>query len=97
MFSTLSKTEITIFVTFNLIVCKCFQFGLVQNFVVWEWINSDGSKILSFGEEFMLGFSIQGVRLTSSLDEFVELDSAYEPAVKTLSLKDKFLFRKFTF
>ena len=20
------------------VICKCFQFGLVQNFVVWEWI-----------------------------------------------------------
>ena len=33
MFSTLPKTEIIIFVTF--VVCRCFQFGLVQNFVVW--------------------------------------------------------------
>ena len=37
MFSTLSKTVIIIFVTF--VVCKCFQSGLVQNFVMWEWVN----------------------------------------------------------
>ena len=36
MFSTLSKTEIIIFVTF--VICKCFQIGLVQNCVVWEWV-----------------------------------------------------------
>ena len=38
-------------------VCKCFQFGLVQNFVVWEWVkmpsaicfNLDQSKMLSSG------------------------------------------------
>ena len=32
MFSTLSKTEIIIFVT----LVVCFQFGLVQNFVAWD-------------------------------------------------------------
>ena len=36
IFSTLSKTEIVIFVTF--VIWKCFQFGLVQNFVMWEWV-----------------------------------------------------------
>ena len=20
------------------VVCKCFEFGMVQNFVVWEWV-----------------------------------------------------------
>ena len=46
MFSTLSKTEIIIFVTF--VVCKCFQVGLVQNLVVWEWVKyfSKKSKVL---------------------------------------------------
>ena len=39
MFSTLLKTEIIFFVTF--VVCKCFQFGLVQNFVVWEYANKN--------------------------------------------------------
>ena len=38
VFSSLSKTEIIIFVTF--IICKHFQFGLVQNFVMWEWVKS---------------------------------------------------------
>ena len=33
MFCTLSETKIIIFVTF--IICKCFEFGLVQNFVVF--------------------------------------------------------------
>ena len=45
MFSTLSKAGITIFVTF--VVCKCFQFSLVQNFVVWEWV-----KFLSQNPDF---------------------------------------------
>ena len=39
MFSTLSKTEIIIFVTFNLSSANAFNLGLVQNFVVWEWDN----------------------------------------------------------
>ena len=39
MFSTLSKTELIIFVTFNLSsALKCFQFGLVQNCVLSEWV-----------------------------------------------------------
>ena len=35
MFLTLSNTEIIIFVTS--VICKWFQFGLVQNLVEWEW------------------------------------------------------------
>ena len=27
------------------VVCKCFQFGLVQNFVMWEWVNGMVSYI----------------------------------------------------
>ena len=23
-------------------VCKCFQFGLVQNLVMWEWVKQNG-------------------------------------------------------
>ena len=37
VFSTLSKTEIIILVT--LIVCKCFEFGSFQTFVVWLIVN----------------------------------------------------------
>ena len=33
--STLSYREIIVFATFKLIFYKCFQFGPVQNFVVW--------------------------------------------------------------
>ena len=44
-----SKTEIIIFVTFNLssatIFSSSFQFGLVQNFVVWEWVKAGGLLI----------------------------------------------------
>ena len=35
MFSTLSKPEIPIWTTVILLSAKCFQFGYVQNFVVW--------------------------------------------------------------
>ena len=38
MLSTVSKTEITIFVLFHLSSAKCFQFGLVQYLVIWEWV-----------------------------------------------------------
>ena len=38
-YSTLLKTEIIIFVTFNLSSANTFNLGLVQNFVVWEWVN----------------------------------------------------------
>ena len=41
VFSTLSKTEIIIFVTFNLSSANAFSFGLVQNFVVWEWVKEN--------------------------------------------------------
>ena len=36
MFYILSNTQIFIFVTF--VICKCFQFGLVHNFVVWKCV-----------------------------------------------------------
>ena len=49
MFSTLSKTEIIISVTF--VVCKCFQFGLVQNFVVWEWVKLLIPEVFIFHQE----------------------------------------------
>ena len=39
MFSTLSKAVIIIFDTF--VVYKCYEFGLVQNFVVWEWVKAE--------------------------------------------------------
>ena len=39
LFSNLSKTKIIIFVTFNLMSAKCFQFGLAQSFVLWVWVN----------------------------------------------------------
>ena len=53
---TLSKTEMITFVTF--VVCKCFLFGLVQNFVVWELVNSlpndkilDVTKLKTFADD----------------------------------------------
>ena len=38
MFSTLSNTKITIFVIFNLSSANALNFGLVQNFVVGDWV-----------------------------------------------------------
>ena len=35
MFSTLPKTNINFFNHIYFVVCKCFQFWPVQNFVVW--------------------------------------------------------------
>ena len=32
------KDRNVIFV-FWFIICKYFQFGLIQNFVIWEWVN----------------------------------------------------------
>ena len=29
------------FILVKFIVCKCFQFGVVQNFVMWEWVKEE--------------------------------------------------------
>ena len=43
MFSPLSKLEMIIcYIQF--VGCKCFKCGLVQNFLVWEWINPFPNK-----------------------------------------------------
>ena len=34
--------KLSFFVPF--VICKCFQFGLVQKFVVWEWFNPFPNK-----------------------------------------------------
>ena len=55
MFSTPSKTEIIIFFflkTFSLSSANAFNFGLVQNFVVWEWVKQ--LLNLSFANAFNL-------------------------------------------
>ena len=42
MSSNLLKTEMIICVLFKFVVCKCFQFGQVQNLVVWERVKHKG-------------------------------------------------------
>ena len=65
VFSILSKTEIIIFVTF--VICKCFQFGLVQNFVLWEWVNPiSDNRILDWSIFKQIADEIFKVHLTLS-------------------------------
>ena len=39
MFLTLSGTEISILSYIYFVVCKCFEFGHIQNFVFWQRVN----------------------------------------------------------
>ena len=48
VFSTPSQREIVILVMF--VVCKCFQFGHVQKFVIRQRVNLNKAKILSTGK-----------------------------------------------
>ena len=58
MFSTLPKTNINFWGYIYCVICKYFEFGQVQNFAVWERVNSlpnnrisDLSKFKSFADD----------------------------------------------